>query len=200
MSKRLITFFTGLVTLLILSLTAAAAEPDFSFVKGRITFRGYEWGTTYEEVLKKETAGMEEGTDYETRPSEDEQFDSVLYIRNTYNGKYPVHIQFCFADGRLAAGGYLLNEENGSYETYYNTFVEISEQFRNHFGAPQMEYQNWTGFDTEDSVEHPWEGLEQGVLWLYVGWWNEDLERATIEIGSSDYPQTMIRFYAPGFE
>ena len=100
MKKSMISFIVSFITICSISI------PVFAISSEEITFNGYKWGTSYNEIFENEIdSSMEDGIDYAYQ-------DNSLFVYQNVAGYY------CFAtyqfddDEKLSKGCYVLKEEH----------------------------------------------------------------------------------------
>lgn len=97
------------------------------------SFRGYEWGTSFDDVKEKEiTDGMLEYRDY--RIDEVGSIDGLkdLQMYNGYVDSYDATVEYLFLDDELVGGGYDLDIDDSNY-------ADICSGVSDKYGDPSVQ-------------------------------------------------------------
>lgn len=111
---------------------ATETESSTESVTSAFTFRGYDWGTSLDEIKQKEvTSDMVENVDYGL-------LDNKLFILNREVSSYDASIVFEFdSNNKLISGGYALTEEHTDDNGYYDDFIDLTKLYTKKYGEPQ---------------------------------------------------------------
>ena len=112
--------------------TVVETETSTESATSSFTFRGYEWGTSLDEIKQKEiTSDMVENVDYGL-------FENRLFILNSKVSSYDASIAFEFdSNNKLISGGYTLSEKHTDDSGYYDDFIDLTELYTKKYGKPQ---------------------------------------------------------------
>lgn len=108
-----------------------------SLSQTRILFRGYEWGTDRDSLIKKETEELSYG--------EFSFSDDHLMINDGSVGGYDATIRYMFdSEGQFVEGTYELTEGHHLDEnTYYETYCDLVEKYTEKYGNPAVDEEVW---------------------------------------------------------
>ena len=140
MKKNLLLILT-VIALLSMPVTVCATEKKEN---DAFKFRGFEWGTTLEEIQEKEiTDGMVEGVDYSLKE------DAKSWVLKTEVASVNVYAWFEFDDDwKLNLGYYIVNEDHQTNSEYYSDFVRISNGLISLYGDVTSNF--GVGFSSND--------------------------------------------------
>ena len=112
---------------------ATETESSTESVTSAFTFRGYDWGTSLDEIKQNEvTSDMVENVDYGMS-------GNTLIILNSKVSSYDASVIFEFDnDNKLISGGYSLTEEHTDDSGYYDDFIKLTSSYAKKYGLPEQ--------------------------------------------------------------
>lgn len=160
-----------------------------------ITFRGYDWGTSKEEIMKNEiTSDMVADVDYL------EEDDGLLINGQSVAGLDAL-VLYNFIDNGLDSGVYSITEKHTNKTDYYRDYEDLVKKYTDKYGTPVIDQAQWKDDLYKDDPDDWGMAVAVGDVTFVSKWEKADGSTTGIMLKGDNYEINLAIIYqSPDYE
>ena len=160
-----------------------------------ITFRGYDWGTSKEEIMKNEiTSDMVADVDYL------EEDDGLLINGQSVAGLDAL-VLYNFTDNGLDSGVYSITEKHTNKTDYYRDYEDLVKKYTDKYGTPVIDQAQWKDDLYKDDPDDWGMAVAVGDVTFVSKWEKADGSTTGIMLKGDNYEINLAIIYqSPDYE
>lgn len=160
-----------------------------------ITFRGYDWGTSKEEIMKNEiTSDMVADVDYLEE-------DDGLLINGQYVAGLDALVLYNFTDNGLDSGVYSITEKHTNKTDYYRDYEDLVKKYTDKYGTPVIDQAQWKDDLYKDDPDDWGMAVAVGDVTFVSKWEKADGSTTGIMLKGDNYEINLAIIYqSPDYE